>query len=101
MTNERITPDDVRHVARLARIALDDADVDRYTRHLASVLNHAAELDELDLDDVEPLHHPFPLRNVMRPDTVANQLDRDVVLAQAPDTAQGQFKVPPVLGDAP
>ncbi len=101
MSQERITPDGVRHVARLARIALDDADVEHYTRHLASVLDHAAELDELNLSDVEPLHHPYPLRNVMRPDVVANQLDRDTVLAQAPDATDDQFAVPPVLGDAP
>lgn len=99
--SDPITDAEVRHVARLARIALDEDDVRHFTNHLSSVLNHAAELDQLDLSAVEPMHHPYPLVNVMRPDTVAGQLDRDTVLAQAPDAIDGQFGVPSVLSDEP
>ena len=97
----RITRDDVAHVATLARLSLDDAELDRFTGQLASVLEHAADVAALDLEDVPPTSHPLPLTNVLRPDVVGPTPDRDEVLAAAPDTERGQFKVPTILGDSP
>ena len=91
---------DVEHVARLARLALTDDEVDRLTGELAAVLAHAADVAALDLDGVPPTAHPLPLRNVLRADTVRPSLDRDEVLAAAPAAEDGGFRVPRIL-DAP
>ena len=97
----RISRDDVAHVAMLARLRLDEAELDRFTEQLGAVLDHAADVEALDLDDVPPTSHPYPLKNVMRPDVVGPTLDRDEVLAQAPATEDHKFMVPPILGEAP
>ena len=98
---ERISTDDVAHVARLARLELRPDDLESFTAQLGAVLDHAADLDSLDLDGVEPTTHPLPLSNVLRPDEVGPTLDPDEVLAAAPAVEDGQFRVPPVLGEAP
>jgi aspartyl-tRNA(Asn)/glutamyl-tRNA(Gln) amidotransferase subunit C len=97
----RITTDDVAHVARLARLAVTDDELATFTDQLAAVLDHAADVEALDLDDVPPTSHPYPLQNVLRDDVVVPSLDRAEVLAQAPSVEDEQFKVPPVLGEAP
>ena len=94
-----ISRDDVAHVARLARLQLTDEELDLFTGQLAAVLEHAGDVEALDVDDVPPTAHPFPLVNVLRPDVPAPTLDRDEVLAQAPAAEGGRFKVPPILGD--
>jgi aspartyl-tRNA(Asn)/glutamyl-tRNA(Gln) amidotransferase subunit C len=91
---------DVEHVAMLARLALSPDEVEALTRELGVVLEHAEELATLDLDDVPPTAHPVALANVVRTDEVRPTLDRDEVLAQAPDTEDGRFRVPRIL-DAP
>ncbi len=96
-----ISRDDVAHVARLARLEVDDAELELFTEQLGSILDHAADVEALDLDDVPPTSHPDPLQNVVRPDEVRPSLDRDEVLAQAPSAEGGMFRVPPVLGEAP
>ncbi|MHB1138422.1 MAG: Asp-tRNA(Asn)/Glu-tRNA(Gln) amidotransferase subunit GatC [Microthrixaceae bacterium] len=96
---ERITTDDVAKVATLARLRLTDEELDRFTGQLADVLEHAADLDQLDLDGVEPMAHPVPLTNVLRPDTPSAGFDRAEVLAVAPLAEDGMFRVPPVLGE--
>lgn len=96
-----ITRDDVAHVARLARLTLSDDELDTFTGQLASILGHAADVEALELDDVPPTSHPYPLENVLRPDEVRPGLDRDEVLAEAPAAESGMFRVPPVLGEAP
>jgi len=98
---DEITPDDVAQVAALARLALTDDELTTFTDQLRSVLDTAADLNALDLDDVEPMAQPYPLSNVMRADVVRPCLDRDEVLAQAPAAEDGRFRVPPALGEAP
>ena len=98
---DRITRAEVAKVAGLARLTLTDDELDTFTGQLASVLDHAADVEALELDDVPPTSHPYPLENVTRPDHVRPCLDRDEVLAQAPAAEQGMFRVPPVLGEAP
>jgi aspartyl-tRNA(Asn)/glutamyl-tRNA(Gln) amidotransferase subunit C len=96
----RITRADVEHVARLARLELTDAELDASTDQLEAILEHAEDVAQLDLTDVEPTAHPLPLVNVVRADTVGPTLDRDEVLAAAPATEDGRFRVPRIL-DAP
>jgi aspartyl-tRNA(Asn)/glutamyl-tRNA(Gln) amidotransferase subunit C len=94
---ERITRADVAHVAGLARLALTDDELDTFTDQLAKVLDHAADVEALELADVPPTSHPYPLRNVLRPDVVGPTLDRDEILAAAPAVEDGRFRVPPIL----
>jgi len=96
-----ISRDDVAHVARLARLQLTDDELDTFTGQLAAVLEHAADVEALDVHDVPPTSHPFELTNVLRADVAAPTLDRDEVLAAAPDAEDGRFKVPPILGEEP
>ncbi len=98
---DRITREGVAHVAELARLALTDEQLDMFTEQLAKVLDHAADVEALDLADVAPTAHPYPLRNVLRPDVVGPTIDRDEVLAAAPSVEDHRFKVPQILGDAP
>ena len=97
----QITRDEVAHVAGLARLVLDDDELDTFTEQLAKVLDHARDIEALDVDDVPPTAHPYPLVNVLRPDEEQACLDRDDALAGAPAVDDGQFRVPPVLGEAP
>ena len=101
MGSERITRDDVAHVARLARLQLTADELDLFTDQLAKVLDHARDVESLDVSDVPPTAHPYPLRNVFRTDEPAPCLDRDEVLAQAPAAEAGRFRVPPILGEEP
>ncbi len=97
----RISRVDVAHVARLALLELSEDELQRYTEQLGAVLEHATDVEALDLTDVEPLSHPMPLSNVMRPDRPAPPLDRDEVLAQAPAAEADRFRVPAILGEQP
>lgn len=96
---ERLTRDDVAKVAHLARLDLTDAEIERATSQLDDMLGHFADIDALDLDDVEPMTQPYPLVNVMRDDVVRPGIDRDEALSQAPDAEDGRFRVPPTGGD--
>ena len=96
--SDRISVDEVAKVARLARLALTDDELALATVQLGDIVDHFADIDELDLDGVEPMTQPFPLTNVLRDDVVAPSLDRDEVLAAAPDVEDGRFKVPPIVG---
>ena len=101
ISRSRISRSEVAHVANLARLSLTDDELEAFTGQLADVLDHAADLEALDLDDVEPMIHPLPLKNVLRPDVVGETSDRSEVLASAPSVEDEQFRVPPVLGEAP
>ena len=92
-----ITRADVEHVAHLARLALTPEEVDEFTEQLAGILEHAAQVSALDTTDVEPTAHPFPLVNVLRADVARRGIDRDEVLAAAPATESGRFRVPRIL----
>jgi aspartyl-tRNA(Asn)/glutamyl-tRNA(Gln) amidotransferase subunit C len=96
-----ISTDDVSHVARLARLHLDDGELERFTTQLGGVLEHFHDIDALDLDDVVPMTQPYPLQNVLRDDVPGPCLDREEVLAQAPAVEDHRFLVPPVLGGEP
>ena len=95
-----LTRDDVAKVAQLALLNLSDDEIDRFTGQLGAVLARARELQAFDIDDVPPTAHPYPLVNVFRPDDVEVVDDiRAEALAAAPVEEDGQFRVPPALGD--
>ncbi len=95
--SERITRHDVIHVARLARLELTDDEIGRFAEQLGDVLDHASDIEALDLSDVEPTSHPIEMANVTRPDELRESLPRDEVLAGAPAAEGGRFRVPPIL----
>ena len=97
----RISRDEAAHVARLARLRFSDDELDELAAQLSAVLDHAADVEALDVSGIEPASHPQPLTDVTRADEVRPSLARDEVLAQAPSVAEGQFRVPPILGEAP
>ena len=100
-THVTLSREDVVHVARLARLDLSDEEVELFTAQLRTVLDHAADVAALDLSHLEPSSHPIALGNVLRPDEPRPSLDRDEVLAAAPDVEDYRFRVPRIVGDAP
>jgi len=87
-----LTREQVQHIAELAKLKLNDDEVDRMTQQLSAILEHAARLNELDTDAISPTASVVPLQNVMRDDVVAPSLPREDVLANAPDKDDaGQF----------
>ncbi len=93
--------EDVAKVAQLARLRLSDDELDLFTSQLAQILEHANDIAALELGDIAPTAHPFNLVNVVREDVVEACLDRDEVLAMAPDAQDGRFAVPRIIGEAP
>ena len=89
-----IDRDQVLHVARLARLRLNEDEVGRMSSELSSILDHIEKINELDLDDVEPTSHVVELENVLREDTPRPSLSREKALEQAPDAAAEGFRVP-------
>jgi aspartyl-tRNA(Asn)/glutamyl-tRNA(Gln) amidotransferase subunit C len=89
-----IDREQVLHVARLARLRLAEDEIDRMARELSSVLGHIEKISELDLDEVEPTSHVIAIENVLRADEPRPSWPREQVLGQAPDPAQGAFRVP-------
>lgn len=90
---------DIARIAELARIALTDAELDQYGAQLGQILEHAAQVQALPTEGVEPTSHPLPMVNAFRADEVIDCLDRDEVLAGAPDHEDGYFRVPRVLDE--
>jgi aspartyl-tRNA(Asn)/glutamyl-tRNA(Gln) amidotransferase subunit C len=84
----------VLHVARLARLKLDDDEVERMSGELSGILEHVERISALDLDGVEPTSHVIELENVLRTDEPRPSWPRDDVLERAPDPAGGSFRVP-------
>jgi aspartyl-tRNA(Asn)/glutamyl-tRNA(Gln) amidotransferase subunit C len=90
-----LSREQVLHVARLARLDLHDDEVERMASELSKVLDHIEKIGELDdLDGVEPTSHVVALENALREDQPRPSLPREVALAQAPDPADGGFRVP-------
>ena len=89
-----ITRDEVLHVARLARLALTDGEVERLTGELGAILDAVGVVAELDLGDVQPTSHPLDLVNVWADDEPEPSLPIEDVLANAPEAEDGLFRVP-------
>jgi aspartyl-tRNA(Asn)/glutamyl-tRNA(Gln) amidotransferase subunit C len=89
-----ISRDQVLHVARLARLRLAEDEIDRMASELSSVLDHIEKISELDLDGVPPTTHVIDVENVLRPDVPRPSWPVERALEQAPDPADGGFRVP-------
>jgi aspartyl-tRNA(Asn)/glutamyl-tRNA(Gln) amidotransferase subunit C len=89
--------DEVRHVATLARLALDAAEITALTPQLAAILGYAEQVGEVVADDVEPMTHPLGLADVFRDDLPGVQLTSEEVLRGAPDPTEGRFGVPRIV----
>lgn len=96
-TADGLTTDEVRHIAKLARLALSDEEVERYREQLSGILEHFQVLNEIDTTDVPPTTQSFAQTNVERPDEVRPSLDPADVLRNAPRTEDGYFRVRGVL----
>jgi aspartyl-tRNA(Asn)/glutamyl-tRNA(Gln) amidotransferase subunit C len=90
-----ITKEEVLHVARLARLALTDEEIERLTEELGAILDAVGVVAELDLADVPPTSHPLDLVNVWDEDEPRPALSLDEVFANAPDRDGDHFRVPP------
>jgi aspartyl-tRNA(Asn)/glutamyl-tRNA(Gln) amidotransferase subunit C len=91
-----ITKEDVLHVAKLARLEIPEGEIDRVRDQLGAILEAVGKVGELDLSDVEPTSHPLDLVNVWAEDEPRPSLPREDALANAPDPADGAFRVPAV-----
>jgi aspartyl-tRNA(Asn)/glutamyl-tRNA(Gln) amidotransferase subunit C len=89
-----ISRDEVVHVARLARLALTEEELDRFAGQLDAILEAVGKVAELDLADVEPILHPLALTNVWAEDEPRPSLSVDEALANAPNPEDGAFRVP-------
>lgn len=96
-----ITKEQVLHVARLARLRFTDEEVERFTRQLSQILEHAEQVTALATTDVAPTSHALPLRNVFRPDENRACLPQEKALQTAPESEQGRFKVPRIIEEQP
>lgn len=92
-----IDREQVAHVARLARLSFDEAELDRFTEQLSQIIEYADRVSSVATEDVPPTAHPLPVKNVFRPDEVGDCLPQDKALSTAPDRDQDRFKVPRIL----
>lgn len=92
-----LTIKEVEHVAMLARLSLSEDEKKRFGEQLSSILNYADTLNVLTTDDVEPLTHILPVKNVFRADAARPGTPREEMLANAPLADEGQYKVPKIM----
>lgn len=94
-----ISREEVAHLARLARLAVTDEELDVFAGQLDVILGAVARVGEVAAEDIPPTSHAVPLTNVLRPDELRDCLDRDAVLAAAPAVEDGRFRVPRILDE--
>jgi len=95
----KLSREEVLHIARLARLGLDEAEVDRFREQLSELLESFAVLQRVDTTGITPTAHCIALDSVVRSDEVAASLPPDQILANAPQKEGDFFRVRPVLGD--
>lgn len=93
----KISREEVLYVASLARLDLQAEEVDRLANQLSAILEHVEKLEELDVEDVEPMAHVHQVVNAFRDDETRPSLPRSAVLSNAPDVEAGCFRVPKVI----
>lgn len=96
----QISRDEVAHLARLARLALTEDELDGYAGQLDAILGHVSRIQAVDVAGVKPTGNPLTDVNVFRPDVVEPCLKQEQALDQAPKSAEGRFAVPRILGEA-
>ena len=93
----KITKHEVEHVANLARLRFQEVEMERFTHQLNAILAYIDKLSELDTSGVEPTYHVLDLVNVFREDEIQPSLPKEIALANAPERADGFFKVPRIV----
>lgn len=93
----KLTRDEVLHIAELARLGLSGEEVERFQLELSEILSYAEQLQAVDLSGISPAARVQSIHTILRDDVVTPSFPRQVILANAPHTAEGCFKVPPVL----
>ncbi|MDD3818586.1 MAG: Asp-tRNA(Asn)/Glu-tRNA(Gln) amidotransferase subunit GatC [Actinomycetota bacterium] len=93
---ERISKDDVRHVAKLAELELEEKDLKRFVLQLDKVLDYVAEISSVDTEGVAPTSHVLDVKNVFRDDEPGESFTTEYALKNAPDEVDGGFKVPKI-----
>ena len=93
----KISQDEIKKIAFLSRLEVQEDKMDNVAKELSDILTYVEDLNELDLDGVEPMAHAVPLHNVFREDAVKPSLDHDLALSNAPEREDGYFKVPRVV----
>ncbi len=88
---------DVRYVANLARLYLDDSEVETFQGQMEGIVQYVKQIGELDLSDIEPTSHARPVLNILREDVVRSGLDHEIVMDNAPHEKNGQFAVPQII----
>ena len=96
--NTSLTTDQVRHVAKLSRLALTDAEIEQAKEDLSTIFDHISRLNDVETEGVDPHDHPTELQNRNRDDSVGDALSQQQVLANAPAIKDVFFDVPKVLG---
>lgn len=96
----QISRDDVARLAKLARLALTDQELDSFAGQLDAILDHVSQIQSVDTGDVKPTGNPLKDVNVTRPDVVEPCLTQEQALAAAPAAAEGRFAVPQILGES-
>ena len=93
----KITADEVRKVAKLAKLTLSDPAIERMATDMGAMLAYVATLESLDTEGIVPTAHAVPMANAFRPDELRPSLEREAVLSAAPKSANGTFRVPKVI----
>ena len=94
-----LTPEQVRHIARLARLGLTDVDVEKFSHQLSDILDYFERLSAVDTGDVPAMAYPLPLHNIMRDDEPGPPSDPEDILANAPQRDGAYFRVRAVLDE--
>ena len=94
-----LTREDVSKVALLARLQLDESEIDALTRQLGKIVGYVDQLGKVETDGVEPMAHAVEIANVFRSDRLEPSLSRELALANAPRASDEAFLVPPVFAD--
>ena len=95
----QISRDEVAHLAKLARLALTDDELDHFAGQLDTILGYVSKIQAADVGDVEPTGNPLKDVNVTRPDTPVPCLTPEQALGEAPEAVDGRFAVPRILGE--
>lgn len=93
----QITKEQVKHVANLARLAVTEEEAENFAKDLDKIIGYAELLNELDTEGVEPTTHVLDIKNVLREDKARKWLTQEEVLENAPDSQDGQIRVPSII----
>jgi aspartyl-tRNA(Asn)/glutamyl-tRNA(Gln) amidotransferase subunit C len=97
--SKRIDKAQVKHIAKLSRLEMEEKEVERFSEQLSSIVDYIEKLNELETDSIEPLAHCLPIHNVLREDIVKDSLGVENALSNAPQREDEYFKVPKILDD--